>query len=263
MFSVSTNMKIVNTKGKNFMPSVPAVRADGRGDEFVGQFRGRLQPRRHQRLLGGGADQEQGQPEHCDQHEQRRIGEGDLGVADLDDREQLDDAGIGGSDRRPESFHHSRFLSRTTPAARITLRTPAAKPSSRNTISPHGEIPSQRSSSQPISAPTRTPATSSVESRKPRANPEALAAAGRGPVSFSDARLAVSSRLPRRWSLAERAASSSGGSLRSPCPRLSSAMLSTCSDKKASACPAALKAARTLLIGSVRSQETGIWRITC
>ena len=25
MFSVSTNMKIVNTKGKNFMPSVPAV----------------------------------------------------------------------------------------------------------------------------------------------------------------------------------------------------------------------------------------------
>jgi hypothetical protein len=31
----------------------------------------------------------------------------------------------------------------TTPAARITLRTPAAKPRSRNTIIPQGEIPNQ------------------------------------------------------------------------------------------------------------------------
>ena len=38
---------------------------------------------------------------------------------------------------------------------------------------------------------------------------------------------AVSSRSPRRWSLAERAASSSGGSLRLPVPRGPSAMLST------------------------------------
>ena len=59
-----------------------------------------------------------------------------------------------------------------TPAARITLRTPAAKPSNRNTIIPHGEIPSHLSSSQPMPAPTRTPATSSVESRKPRASAE-------------------------------------------------------------------------------------------
>ena len=61
------------------------------------------------------------------------------------------------------------------PAARITLSTPAAKPSSRNTISPHGEIPSQRSSTQPMNAPTRTPATSSVESRKPRASADGSA----------------------------------------------------------------------------------------
>ena len=40
----------------------------------------------------------------------------------------------------------ARLCFATTPAARITFSTPAAKPSSRNTISPHGEIPSQRSS---------------------------------------------------------------------------------------------------------------------
>jgi hypothetical protein len=57
----------------------------------------------------------------------------------------------------------------TTPADRITLRTPAAKPSSKKTIIPHGEIPNQRSINQPTAAPTKTPATSSVESRKPRA----------------------------------------------------------------------------------------------
>src|SRR4029078_499096 len=55
------------------------------------------------------------------------------------------------------------------PAARITLRTPAAKPSSKNTIIPHGEIPSQRSISHPTAAPTSTPAQSSVESERPRA----------------------------------------------------------------------------------------------
>ena len=120
----------------------------------------------------------------------------------------------------------SDFLSRTTPAARITLSTPAAKPSSKNTMSPQGEMPSQRSSSQPITAPTSTPATSSVESRKPRANAEA-SAVERGPEPFSDGRFAVASRSPSRWSLAERAASSSGGSLPSPLPRVPSAMLST------------------------------------
>ena len=108
------------------------------------------------------------------QHEGGGIGEGDLGVADLGDRKQVDDLElwIGSMAMICESF---RFLSRTTPAARITLRTPAAKPSSKNTISPHGEIPSQRSSSQPIIAPTTTPATSSVDSRKPRAYAEASA----------------------------------------------------------------------------------------
>ena len=85
------------------------------------------------------------------------------------------------------------------PAARITLSTPAANPSSRNTIIPHGEIPSQRSSSQPNIAPTRTPATSSVESRKPRAIAEG-SATGRAPGSLSDSlpSCVEPSRSPRR-----------------------------------------------------------------
>src|SRR5262245_13747715 len=72
----------------------------------------------------------------------------------------------------------STVLLATTPAARITLRTPAAKPRSRNTLMPLGDIASQRSSSQPMDAPTTTAATNSVESRKPRAIADG-AAAGR------------------------------------------------------------------------------------
>src|SRR5260370_41505126 len=72
----------------------------------------------------------------------------------------------------------SNVLLATTPAARITLRTPAAKPRSRNTIIPQGEVPSQRSSSQPMAAPTTTPATNSVESRKPRAIADGSGAGG-------------------------------------------------------------------------------------
>jgi len=58
----------------------------------------------------------------------------------------------------------SKVLAGTTPAARITFSTPAAKPSSKNTIIPHGEVPSKRSISQPTAAPTKTAATSSVDS---------------------------------------------------------------------------------------------------
>src|SRR3954468_20436798 len=95
-----------------------------------------------------------------------------------------------------------------TPAARITLMTPAAKPSKRNTIIPHGEIPSHLSSAQPMNAPTRTPATSSVERRKPRARADG-SLLELGPASTC--RLGPfwwASRSPRCWSLAERAASS-------------------------------------------------------
>ncbi len=135
---------------------VTGGRAHGRGDEFVGYFRGRLQARRHQALFGGADHQEGGDDDHRGQHESRRIGEHDIGAADMCDREQFDDAElmnwIGGHGLIRALFRSNRSVcSRTTPAARITLRTPAAKPSNRNTISPHGEIPSQRSSSQPIS----------------------------------------------------------------------------------------------------------------
>ena len=83
------------------------------------------------------------------------------------------------------------FLSRTTPAARITLRTPAAKPSNRNTISPHGEIP-EPAIEQP--ADQRADQNAGHQfGRKPETagEPRSIGGAGRGPVSFSDGRLAV------------------------------------------------------------------------
>src|SRR5262249_3395378 len=95
-----------------------------------------------------------------------------------------------------------------TPAARTTLNTPPAKPSSNNTIRPHREIPSTRSSAQPMPAPTSTPPTSSLESRNPRAYPDASAAGGPRPVSDGSPGRCWPSRSPRRRSLAERAASS-------------------------------------------------------
>src|SRR5258707_412840 len=95
-----------------------------------------------------------------------------------------------------------------TPAARTTLITPATKPSNRNTIRPHGEIPSTRSSAQPTPAPSSTPPTSSLESRNPRAYPDASAAGGPRPVSDGSSGRCWPSRSPRRRSLAERAASS-------------------------------------------------------
>src|SRR5205085_9803952 len=61
--------------------------------------------------------------------------------------------------RRPRYFEPggSRLLPGTTPATRITLRTPAAKPSSRNTIMPHGDMPTARSSTHPIAVQPKTP----------------------------------------------------------------------------------------------------------
>jgi hypothetical protein len=102
------------------------------------------------------------------------------------------------------------------PAARTTLRTPAANPNSRNTIIPHGEVPSHRSNNQPKAAPTKTPATNSADNRSPRAS------ADRSPLappsgSFSEGRSdrCWPSRSPSRCNLADSSASSAGGSLRS------------------------------------------------
>src|SRR5262249_4369860 len=153
-------------------------------DELVENFSDRLQPSGHQGARAGGAEHQGEDQSERDQHEQCRIGEGNLGAADVKNRKQILDLELmdgihAGSNphghciglRARGGVH--RFGSsgplETTPAARITLSMPAAKPRSRNTISPQGEIPSKKSSTQPNAAPTRTPATSSVESRKPRA----------------------------------------------------------------------------------------------
>src|SRR5215468_520988 len=138
----------------------------GVGDEFVSQLGGRLHAARHKASLGGAAQKECGDDHNCGDHVGRGVGEGDLRIANFDDRKQINDLELM---NWIDSHELYSCLSRTTPAARITLSTPAAKPSNKKTMSPHGEIPSHRSSSQPISAPTSTPATSSVDSRKPRA----------------------------------------------------------------------------------------------
>ena len=42
-FETQMNMNSEKISGKNFMPSEPAVRADGAGDELVGDFGHRLE----------------------------------------------------------------------------------------------------------------------------------------------------------------------------------------------------------------------------
>ena len=86
-------------------------------------------------------------------------------------------------------------------------------------------IPIQRSSAQPIRAPTATAATNSLERRSPRANPEP-SAIGEAPEEVSDGWLARSrsSRSPRRRSLAVRAAFADDWSPGPPALPASSAM---------------------------------------
>lgn len=50
--------------------------------------------------------------------------------------------------------------------------TPAAKPSSRKTIKPQGDVPSPLSKAHPSPPPTTTPATNSLDARNAAARPE-------------------------------------------------------------------------------------------
>src|ERR1700719_4680973 len=175
--------------------------AYGVGDEFVGEFGDRLHAPRHELPSGGGAEHQGGGNPDRDTHVQGRVRESDVNWPDFAERKVFDDLELMdriGHDRSgflrfliptpPAHTPSGRTVfdypsggapgsrSGATPAARITFTTPAAKPSNKNTISPHGEIPSMRSSAQPTAAPTRTPATSSLESRNPRAYPDASAA---------------------------------------------------------------------------------------
>ena len=52
-------MNSVNTSGKNFIPSVPAVLLQRVGDELVGQFGDRLHAAGHERARRGGAEHQQ------------------------------------------------------------------------------------------------------------------------------------------------------------------------------------------------------------
>ena len=111
-----------------------------------------------------------------------------------------------------------------------TLTMPATKPSRKNTMSPKGDVDKRWSMPQPITAPTRTPATNSDESRRARAMADALAAPSPfPPAGWSVLTLRLSRSADNRWlrlpSLAESAASSGDFSpLPFPPPSVRSAM---------------------------------------
>ena len=174
MLANRTNMNSVNTNGKNFMPSVPAVlrtvlATNSYDISATDCSRPGTTARRRRR-----ADEQRRNQDDNDQHEQRGIGEIDLIFADRDDRDDIVDLKlVDGIDchgiiaaRRRASGHAKAHCCRLAdvsfpwvplghhPAERITLKTPAAKPSKRNTMNPQGEMPSKRSMSQPRPAPT-------------------------------------------------------------------------------------------------------------
>src|SRR5205085_10701060 len=149
-------------------------------------------------------------------------------------------------------------LSGATLTDLTTLKTPAAKPSRKNTMSPQGDVDSKRSKPQPIPAPTTTPAINSEERRRPRAIAEALAAPSPLPlVGWSVLILRLSRISDNRWSrlpsLAESAASSGDLSrLPSPLSSVPSAMLRRPATKRVNGndAPSPSKAARTILTTS-------------
>src|SRR5262249_59337849 len=100
--------------------------------QIGGKVRRRMAAARHQTSPRGGGDEKDSQTSYSRQHKGGRVGEGDLGIADFDDRKQIDNLKLVDW---IDSHDYSSFncLSRTTPAARITFSTPAAKPSSRST----------------------------------------------------------------------------------------------------------------------------------
>ena len=77
-------------EGKKFHPFRAGSRADGCSHELVRKFCRRLQAGRHQAAPGRCNDQERGESDDCQHHEGRRICEGDLDIADLRDRKEID-----------------------------------------------------------------------------------------------------------------------------------------------------------------------------
>ena len=103
----------------------------------------------------------------------------------------------------------ARVLLAMSPAERIAFNVPAAKPSMRNTIIPHGDQPVSRSISQPMNPPTMIPATNSLDNRNARPRFDGFST--RLPVSSSGSRgfgLRAPNRSPSRRSRASSAASS-------------------------------------------------------
>jgi hypothetical protein len=95
---------------EEFHPLVAGRRFQRIGHEFVGQFGDRLQATRHQAAARGRADHQEPDDTDGDHHEQRRIGERDLGAADLAKGGDLADLELmnGVGHRDPISFRPRR-----------------------------------------------------------------------------------------------------------------------------------------------------------
>ena len=147
----------------------------------------------------------------------------------------------------------------TTPAERITLRTPAAKPSREK----HNQPPrrdTEPAVDKPAEAGTDEHACNQF-AREPKA--PGIARCSRRPISrrivgsLGPARWRARPS-PSRWSLAERAASSVCGLSRSPFSRVPSLMLSTLAACTAIATGPPPEAARTILSGFCQVKKRAI-----
>ena len=268
MLATRMNMNSVNTSGKNLMPSLPAVLLDGVGDELVGQLRDRLQPARHQRAGRAAADQQRPDADHGDHHEQRRVGEGDFVPADVAERRRASGFRIDESDRPSPSVSCQSVADCPRSIASFWPRRRLANPGGAHHIEDAcGEAEQQKHDHPPrrdAEPAIERPTDERADQRRRRPVRWKDGSRGRLPTdrfsNWTQVRLAGScrfcwsSRSPRRWSLAERSASSSGRlpfllPSRAPSGMVSgpSSTLRRC--KQIQVVPAFLEAARTIVIG--------------
>src|SRR5690606_37967587 len=188
--------------------------AQHRGDELVEHLRDRLEPAGNQTAARSRQKQEGSRQHHAEDHEGRGIGEGEVQPADvdlnpLDEMELVDRIDLVWLHVLPlrcprplQRRRHSSLsflgsrepISWTSPADRNTLNTPAAKPRRRKTINPHGPVPASSSSTQPMSAPPRTPAMNSLDSRSATLMPASPLVLVASPASLRSGLFAASAR---------------------------------------------------------------------
>jgi hypothetical protein len=132
------NVNSVNTNGKKRILGSRRT-LDGSGDELVGQLDHRLHRARYQTSPGSAANEECGNQRHGKKHVRCGIGERDLSIANLGDREQIADLEL----MNGIYYSHGRWsfgsLSRTIPASSHHVQNARRRNRSINTINLHGE----------------------------------------------------------------------------------------------------------------------------